>query len=152
SLVCPDKNRDGRLSAEEFYHETSPLFFELAREYFRQFDRDHDGFLSYSEFDFQVILDKAPLEVALKALDTDKNGSLTVKELIDRQPRPATDDPAARLRWEERTLLVEEAFQVADADHDGAISAAEFGKHHALVIAADAGHPPRKSLLRTTTG
>jgi Ca2+-binding EF-hand superfamily protein len=152
SLVCPDKNRDGRLSADEFYHEKSPLFFELSREYFRQFDRDHDGYLSYSEFDFQVILDKAPPELALKTLDTNKDGSLSVKELIDRQPRPTTDDPAAKLRWEERTLLLEEAFQVADADHDGVMSAAEFGKNHALVIAADAGHAPQKSSIRTPTG
>jgi Ca2+-binding EF-hand superfamily protein len=152
SFVCPDKNRDGKLSAEEFYQEQSPLFFELSREYFRQFDRDHDGYLSHSEFDFQVVLEKAPHEVALKMLDTDKDGSLTVKELIDRQPRPTTDDPATKLRWEERTLLVEEAFRVADADHDGVMSAAEFGKSHALVIAADSGHAPQKSLIRTPTG
>jgi Ca2+-binding EF-hand superfamily protein len=152
SLLRPDKNRDGRLSAEEFYHEKSPLFFELSREYFRQFDRDHDGYLSYSEFEFQVGLNKAPPEVALAMLDTNKDGSLSLKELLDRQPRPATDDPAAKLRWEERTLLVEEAFRAADADHDGVLSAAEFGKHQAMVTMADSGQAPRKSFVHKATG
>jgi len=144
-FLCPDKNRDGRLSADEFYHEKSPLFFELSREYFRQFDSDHDGYLSYSECEFQLGLDKAPLDVALKMLDTNKDGSLSVKELIDRHPKPTTDDPAAKLQWEERTLLLEEAFLVADANHDGVMSAAEFGKQQALVTAADSGRAPRKS-------
>jgi len=152
TFLPPDKNHDGLLSAEEFYQEKSPLFFELSMEYFRKFDRDHDGSLSYLEFEFQVGPDKAPPDVALTMLDTDKNGSLSVKELIDRQPRPAADDPAATLRWEERALLVEEAFRVADTDHDGVISAAEFARQHALVTAADSGHPPRKSPMPAATG
>jgi Ca2+-binding EF-hand superfamily protein len=152
SLLRPDKNRDGRLSVDEFYQEKSPLFFELSREYFRQFDRDHDGYLSYSEFEFQLGLDKAPLELALTMLDTDKDGSLSIKELIDRQPRPTTDDPVAKLQWEERTLLVEEAFYAADTNHDGVMSAAEFGKQQALVTAAVSGRAPREPLMRTATG
>lgn len=151
-FTCPDNNRDGLLSAEEFYLEKSPLYFELSREYFRRFDLDHDGYLSYSEMEFQLGIEKAPPEVALKMLDTDKNGSLSLKELIDRQARPTTDDdPAAALRWEERTMLLEEAFGVADTDHDGVMSAAEFGKQHALVIAADSGHAPRKSPMPAAT-
>jgi Ca2+-binding EF-hand superfamily protein len=128
------------------------LLFELSREYFRQFDRDHDGYLSYSEFEFQLGLDKAPLELALTMLDTDKDGSLSIKELIDRQPRPTTDDPVAKLQWEERTLLVEEAFYAADTNHDGVMSAAEFGKQQALVTAAVSGRAPREPLMRTATG
>src|SRR5262249_38538447 len=58
SLLHPDKNRDGRLSVEEFYRERSPLFLELSRDYFRRFDRNHDGYLSYSEFEFQLGADK----------------------------------------------------------------------------------------------
>lgn len=49
-----DTDDDGRLSFNEFYLETPPLFMAQNRLLFRRFDLNKDGFLSLSEFDYQV--------------------------------------------------------------------------------------------------
>ena len=51
-----------------------------------------------------------------------KDGGLSVKELIDRQPRPTTDDPAAKLRF------LEEAKVTAQLQHPGVPPVYEAGE------------------------
>lgn len=48
-----DKNRDGRLSYDEFQFHSFDLFHLQRRYFFHRLDRDADGFLSRQEFAFQ---------------------------------------------------------------------------------------------------
>ena len=148
-IPIPDTDNDGQLSWTEFYAEKSPVFYGLFRTFFRRFDRDRDGFLSRYEFDFPIDLEKVPAVAALAALDVDVDRRLVLSELV--QPdRPKSDDPSVLLRWEEKTMRVEEAFRAGDANRDGALTVEEFGKHQATLAAAILGKAAPSSLMRVT--
>ena len=63
-------------------------------------------------------------------LDTDKDGTLDVKELKGRLSRKdfaaADPDKDKTLTKDEYLAVVEQRFKVADGDNDGTVSAAEF--------------------------
>lgn len=146
-----DADNDGKLSWTEFYGERSPFLYGLVRHFFMRFDRDGDGFLSRAEFDFPIDLEKVPPEAALAALDANADGRLEISELVELE-RPKTDDPTAILRWEEKTMRVEEAFRVGDADGDGVLTVGEFGKQQASLVAAILGKAPPSSLAPWKAG
>ena len=142
-----DANADGRLSWEEFIDGPAGRFPGLARSAFEHFDADRDGVLSVREFDFDVDLQRIPVEAAFDALDRDEDGALTISDATGLD-RPDGNDPTLILQWEERMMQVEEAFASADDDGDGRILLPEFGKHRREVTAALTGQAPPRAPLR----
>jgi Ca2+-binding EF-hand superfamily protein len=133
-----DDDNDSRLSWEEYYPGKPPLFYGLLQGFFERFDRDQDGFLSLSELDFKIDIQKATPDALLVKLDRNQDGKVSMDDFLD--PKlPDPNDPAAVLRHEEQTIRIEEAFHIADADGDGKLSLAELGKQRTLVMAAVEG-------------
>jgi len=133
-----DADNNGWLSWEEYYPGQQLVFYGLLQRFFDRFDLDHDGFLSLSELDFKIDANKAAPEAVLMKLDRNGDGKIAMDDLLD--PKlPDANNPAAVLRHGEQALRLEEAFHIADADGDGALSAEELGKHQALVMAAVEG-------------
>jgi hypothetical protein len=121
---------------------------------FDRFDRNGDGFLSSKEFDFQLDLTRTPAEGAFDALDRDGNQKLDISDVVGLQ-KPTTNDPTAVLRWEERTMEIEDAIRKADKDGEGALSLAEFKTEQPLVTAVMTGRPvpqSRGAMIRTISG
>jgi len=87
------------------------------------FDTDHDGTVDLAE------AKKAAADLFDK-LDTDKEGTLSIKELqgrLSRKDFAAGDtDKDKTLSKDEYLAIVEQRFKAADADDDGTVSAAEF--------------------------
>ena len=148
-VLHTDTDHDGRLSWTEYYRERSPLFYGLCRNFFRRFDRNGDDYLSHDEFKYEIKMDRVPAPVALAVLDKDGDGRLQLHDLVEPQ-RPKTNNPTARLRWEERTMRIEEAFRGADSDRNGELTAEELGNHQAAFTAAILGKAFRPSLARLT--
>ena len=120
-----DADHDGRLSWTEFYAEAPPLLAGLARAFFDRWDRDGDGVLSPSEFDFHIDFAKAPAAVAFAAQDADGDGRLVLSEVFT-EPRPDGSDPRRLQAYQLRLMRAEETLLSADADADGAVSRTEF--------------------------
>jgi Ca2+-binding EF-hand superfamily protein len=97
-----------------------------------QFDTDHDGTVDLAE------AKKAASDLFDK-LDTDKEGTLSIKELQGRLSRKdfASGDPDKdkTLSKDEYLAVVEQRFKAADADSDGTVSAAEFKTHAGRALA-----------------
>jgi Ca2+-binding EF-hand superfamily protein len=109
-----DADNDGRLSWQEYYAEQSPLFYGLARHFFRRLDRNSDGFLALDESVFNVDPEKAPLEIKYAARDANGDGRLSREEYFS---------PHIGGKWEEAAR--NEAIQ-HDLDKDGYLSLLEF--------------------------
>ena len=133
-----DADNDGWLSWEEYYPGQQLVFYGLLQRFFDRFDLDHDGFLSLSELDFKIDMNKAAPEAALMKLDRNRDGKILMNDFVDSKI-PDANDPAAVLRHEEQAIRIEEAFQIADADGDGRLSLEELGKHKDAVMAAVEG-------------
>jgi hypothetical protein len=86
-------------------------------------DTDHDSTVDLAE------AKKAAGDLFDK-LDTDKDGTITVKELQGRLSGKAFSagdpDNDKTLTKDEYLAIVEKRFKAADADHDGTVSVAEF--------------------------
>jgi Ca2+-binding EF-hand superfamily protein len=109
-----DADNDGRLSWQEFYAEQSPLFYGLARHFFRSFDRNGDSFLTLDEYGFTVDAEKGPLEIKYAIRDADGDGRLSREEYYA---------PHIGGQWEQAAR--NEALQ-HDLDKDGFLSLLEF--------------------------
>jgi Ca2+-binding EF-hand superfamily protein len=144
-----DTDNDGRLSPSEFVVERSPFLHGLVRRFFTRFDGDRDGFLSRAEFEFPIDFEKAPPQAALFALDRDGDGRLALPELAE-PDRPQTNDPTVLLRWEEKTMRVEDAFRAADTNRDSLLTTDEFSNQQAALAAAVLGKPPPQAFARLT--
>ncbi len=105
-----DKNRDGRLTQEEYgaYYQPSP---EVTRQRFTAADIDKDGLATPAEL---IGLMRVDLVTTLLHFDVDRNGRVTPDE-IAKQARP----------WEQYTILG--LFPGFDEDHDGGLSYRELG-------------------------
>lgn len=88
-----------------------------------RFDTDHDSTVDLNE------AKKAAGDLFTR-LDTDKDGTLTIKELQGRLSRKefaaADPDHDGTLTKDEYMAVVEQRFKAADADNDGTVSDAEF--------------------------
>lgn len=149
-----DGDSDGRLSWEEFFPQKTARFINLARHVFDRFDLNDDDSLSLKEFDFQADLSRAPTEVVFESLDRDANQKLDLADAVG-LVKPTGTDPTAKLRWEERTMQVEDTIRLADKNNDNAIDQNEFQSHQAQLTAALNGLPiPRatKAVARSITG
>ena len=154
SQLFVDRDSDGRLSWEEFSPQKTVRFINLVRHVFDHFDLNDDRFLSLKEFDFQADLSRAPTEVVFESLDRDGNQKLDLADAVG-LVKPTGTDPTAKLRWEERTMQVEDTIRLADKNNDNAIDQNEFQPHQAQLTAALNGQSiPRatKAVARSITG
>ena len=65
-----DKDRDGRLSYDEFAFSDIDIFQLQRRYYFHRLDRDADGWLSLAEFDFQT---QRPFAIHARSMDGEES-------------------------------------------------------------------------------
>jgi Ca2+-binding EF-hand superfamily protein len=141
-----DNDNDGLLSWDEFYSGQPPLFYGLMQRFFGRYDQDQDGYVSLSELDFKIDVNKAPPEAVVVKLDRNRDGKIAMDDFLDPK-QPDANDPAAVLRHEEQSIRIEEAFHIADANGDGVLSLAELGKNKEVVMAAVEG---RSTPVRAT--
>ncbi|MDB5347801.1 MAG: translocation protein TolB [Schlesneria sp.] len=130
-----DKNQDAKISWEEFYDNTAPHAILLYREYFNRFDRDHDGFLSFDEYELSVDLDKITPEIAFRVQDKDYDNSLAFGEVFTDQ-KPTTKDPAEIERYEMRLAAAETRFLADDLDHSRSLNLDEFRRSKEAALKA----------------
>lgn len=129
-FTIADANKDGLLDKDElaavFYPETHPEVLELvAQTNLKQKDKDSDGLLSPEEFwGDQASEDDAIQEehgelhkVEFAGLDSDKDGKLSLKELLAWESGEYHSDAA-----------MIQLMEIADDDKDGSISKAELDK------------------------
>ncbi|MDB5347806.1 MAG: translocation protein TolB [Schlesneria sp.] len=131
-----DSNGDGQLSLEEFAKTTlqkhpwwHPFWLaSINEEFFRKFDRNGDGFLSLDEYAFRINYSTIPPALAVKLLDKDGNGTLTLSEVFT-DPRPTDLKSPAALDHEYRLLRAGESFAAADADENEELTAREYARY-----------------------
>jgi hypothetical protein len=101
----------------------SPALARTKKSPVAMLDADHDGTVDLAEA-------KKAAGDLFDSLDTDKEGTLDVKELHGRLSRKelaaADPDKDKTLSKGEYLAIVENRFKAADADSDGTLSAAEF--------------------------
>jgi len=75
-----DKNRDGKLTKEEWYHVLNgsgvPTTMDEVEDFFNAMDRDFDGRLSFQEF----MGEESAIEKLFKSMDTNGDGFVTKEE------------------------------------------------------------------------
>jgi len=130
-----DSNNDSYLTFDEFGAGNSLFATALRRMYFRIYDRDGDGKLSYDEFPFEMDLSKVPAEVALKVRDKDRDGVLKFEEFFT-EARPASGDQSAMERYEMRLAVAETRFLADDINKDGALDVAEYKRSQEATLKA----------------
>ena len=149
-----DRDSDGQLSWEEFFPQKTAQFINLARHVFDCFDLNDDDSLSIKEFDFAANFSHAPTEVVFESLDRDRNQKLDLTDAVG-LVKPTGTDPTAKLRWEERTMEVEDAIRLADKNDDNGVDQSEFQPHQAILTAALNGQPipqATEAVARSITG
>ena len=124
-----DLNHDAKLSWQEFYAEPSPQLTGLVWELFSRFDRNQNGQLELSEFNFQVDPGKMEPKAAFLVYDQDGNEQLSLEEYLSafstRKPQLAKRD-----------------FHVCDFDANGQLSVAEYETLPDLFSRLDRGDIP----------
>jgi Ca2+-binding EF-hand superfamily protein len=130
-----DADDDARLSWEEFYMEKPPLLIAQSRYFFDRFDLDKDGYLSYSEWQFDVDLAKVPAEVLFAVRDLDGDGKLLLSEFFS-DPKPPESDAQSRERYEIRLAAEENKFLQYDKDASGYLDLAEFSESQQAAMEA----------------
>ncbi|XP_076449473.1 neo-calmodulin-like isoform X1 [Babylonia areolata] len=91
------------------------------RDTFHMFDKNGDGMITSDELgQVMISLGQRPtldeLKTFIRAVDTDRSGTIDFDEFVDIFARKMTIDPEAELK---------EVFYVFDSDHDGFISPSE---------------------------
>ncbi len=116
-----DRDGDGKLSFSEFHTLPGIELLGLANEYFRRWDTNANGKLELTERRFYLDPTRVSPEVAFQYRDTDKDGYLTLEELL-------VDLKAQKTNRDIQTLMgrIEEAFREADTDGDKRLTFAEF--------------------------
>lgn len=137
-----DVNRDGILTPDEFRPAKSLFASGLADSYFRAFDRNRDGRLSYGEFPFSTDLARLPADVVFQLKDKDRDGSLTFAEVFP-DKRPDGTDAGALRSYMYRLIRCEMAFQATDTDRNNQLSKSEFesGRFAGTSLSESAGGP-----------
>lgn len=120
-----DGDDDAKLSWNEFYTDDSLFGVELAARYFKRFDLDGDGTLSFYEFAFPVKLDRVAPEVAFQIQDKNSDGSLVLGEIFT-EKKPSADDSAAMERYEMRLAHAEDRLMADDLNGDGGVDLKEY--------------------------
>lgn len=133
-----DLDYDGRLSLQEFHQDRSPWLKGLSGMFLSRLDRNKDGYLNLEEIQFTVDLSKAPLTAAFTILDENSDQRLSLTEAA-RSGRTKPADPVARKHYEERIARIEDAFYLADKDHDGLLTIEEFSVPSATIAAYATG-------------
>ncbi|MGC1272610.1 MAG: hypothetical protein WBC44_02795 [Planctomycetaceae bacterium] len=141
-----DRNHDGRLSLDEFHDGKSPARRGLSSLFLARLDRDSDGRLSVPELDFSVDLRRAPIEVVFATLDADRDAALTLSEAVGKAPAPG--NPVALQNWNERSMLLEDAFRIADHDQNGRLSLEEFLRPGSAITDLVVGRNPSRTVSR----
>jgi hypothetical protein len=120
-----DADANGQVTQGE-YHATGTASHQLlSNALFAKLDRNQDTFLTLDEVRFSVDQKKAPLELVFRLRDKDTNGRLTVAEAVDAD-RPEDGNADAVKKYEERVMRIEDAFRLADQNHDAQLSVDEF--------------------------
>lgn len=116
-----DRDGDGKLSFSEFHTLPNIELLGLANEYFRRWDTNANGKLELSERRFYLDPTRVSPEIAFQYRDTDKDGYLTLEELL-------VDLKAQKNNRDIQTMIgrIEEAFREADTDGDKKLTFAEF--------------------------
>ena len=141
-----DADDDGRLSWDEFHAGRAPLFYGLSRYFFRRYDRNGNGVLTLSEFDFAIDPQKAPPPPPeeLAAYERPQPGAVTLEKFMASTP----EAERSTKQWEfyehdfdgdgvlsEDELAVNDPARVSplvlhfrrlDVDQDGALSQTEY--------------------------
>lgn len=131
-----DADHNGSVSLDELSRGLKKQGYVLAEHELenlvRKIDADHDGNMSLSEF-MTTLIDwnrvqkeqswQLYLDHAFSTLDIDKDGFISLDELLDRLPPAGRGGAAAEAeRWAEAKLMLREA----DTNGDGQISKEEF--------------------------
>lgn len=138
-----DPHNQGFLLLATFHDSPSKFALGLSAEYFKRLDRNQDGHLSLRELDFRIDLRRAAASVVFDMFDVNQDGRLSLSEVVSRYQTPVTPtaDPEAMRKRQEQVMRLEEAFQAADQDADGALTFAEFTSEDASVFALTTGRP-----------
>merc|ERR1719446_775781 len=87
-LQLKDKNGDGKLSLEEFAGEK----FSGGQDVFKRLDINHDGFMDLKEFSVYEsgrFFEEDGLSTLIDNADADKDGFVTLQELLDSRQQEA---------------------------------------------------------------
>jgi Ca2+-binding EF-hand superfamily protein len=122
--AAEDQDHDGRLSQGEFQFGAGPALAALSAEFFRRLDLNADGRLELTEWPFQIDPGRAPRSVVLAAKDTNKDGSLSLEEVLGVRQLPQPGQ-TVDMRLETRMSRTKTAFVAADSDKNEQLSLAE---------------------------
>jgi len=130
-----DLNRDALLSYEEFRLDPGLFASALSRRFYRMFDQNHDGTLSYGEFPFETDRSKIPPDAIFQVHDRNRDGKLALGEVFT-EAKPSASEKSALQRYEMRLGVAETRFLADDKDRDGGLSVAEFQQSREAALAA----------------
>ena len=120
-----DANRDGTLSILEFRPTKDLTATGLSDSFFRRFDANQNGSLSYDELPFHTDIKHLPREIVFRQNDIDKNGTLSHSEIFRQKPA-AEADLGGRRAFIARQLACDAAVARADRNGDRELSVEEF--------------------------
>ncbi|KAK7483022.1 hypothetical protein BaRGS_00025685 [Batillaria attramentaria] len=118
----PKRFTKKHIFSDEKIHGKCPLLGQLEfRDTFHMFDKNGDGMITTEELgQVMMSLGQRPtldeLKSFIRAVDTDRSGTIDFDEFVDIFARKVTMDPEAELK---------EVFRAFDSDHDGFISPSE---------------------------
>jgi Ca2+-binding EF-hand superfamily protein len=148
-MEAMDANKDGKLSLEEIMAALQPLesMDELTKaelnnqatmvtEIFPQADEDNDGMLDLAELRGLMhtvhtynthLLSPEPDAEKMEAMDTNKDGKLSLDEIMDAlHPSEGMDDETTA-ELQKQAQMVQDIFPQSDVDNDGSLDLAELG-------------------------
>lgn len=128
AFIAMDSDGDGKLNKEEIRNQLIQTMSETeaeteAEQIMQQVDSDKNGYIDFTEFiraslDQDVLFSTDNLFAAFSLLDQDKDGKVTVQDLMDFFTQNSQENVSS---W--KSLL-----QEADADGDGVLNLNDFSK------------------------